>query len=76
MILHLFRFLAMGAYGNSSLCTECYYKPGSCGQVHSGTPIPAPPQAMLTGGLTPSTTPSPTSTPTSLPPPPIPPPQG
>ena len=63
-----FRFLAMGAYNNTSLCTECYYKPGSCGQVHQGTPIPAPPPSMLTG-LTPSTTPSPTSTPTSLPPP-------
>ena len=45
-----FRFLAFGAaaaaglggYG-VSFCTECYYKPGTCGPVHQGSPLPASP---------------------------------
>ncbi len=32
----------LGGYG-LSFCTECYYKPGSCGSIHQGTPLPAPP---------------------------------
>ena len=40
----IYRCLALGAtYGASTYCTDCYYKPGSCGSVHQGTPIPAPP---------------------------------
>ena len=34
----------LGSYG-LSFCTECYYKPGACGSVHQGTPLPpSPPQ--------------------------------
>jgi len=73
---HQYRCLALGAtYGASTYCTDCYYKPGSCGSVHQGTPIPAPPP--LIPGLVPSTTPSPTGTPTSITSaPPIPPQRG
>jgi hypothetical protein len=44
----IFRCLAFGAAVglngyNLNFCTECYYKPGSCGPVHQGTPLPGSP---------------------------------
>ena len=68
MIYFFSRCLALGAtYGGPTLCTECYYKPGACGSVHQGTPIPAPPP--LIPNMVPPTTPSPTSTPPTVVPP-------
>lgn len=59
---HQYRCLALGAtysHAGSTVCTECYYKPGSCGSIHQGTPIPTP-TPLTAAGIVPPTTPSPT----------------
>nr|XP_040568674.1 homeobox protein rough-like [Lepeophtheirus salmonis] len=38
-----YRYIAFGSVPPSSyslLCSDCYYKPGSCGPIHRGTPLP------------------------------------
>ncbi|TRY68538.1 hypothetical protein TCAL_07256 [Tigriopus californicus] len=42
---HQYRCLAFGIPPtpySSSFCTECYYKPGSCGSLHQGSMLPSP----------------------------------
>eukprot|EP00095_Tigriopus_kingsejongensis_P009103 snap_masked-scaffold295_size218279-processed-gene-1.11 protein:Tk09103 transcript:snap_masked-scaffold295_size218279-processed-gene-1.11-mRNA-1 annotation:"vax1 transcription" len=42
---HQYRCLAFGIPPtpySPSFCTECYYKPGSCGSLHQGSLIPSP----------------------------------
>ena len=80
MFFVLFRCLAFGLpsptpnhslpYQPASFCTECYYKPGTCKEVHQGTLLPhlvPPPLTMPVGGevTTPAQVPPLLATPTT-----------